>query len=271
MMQDLFHRGRDGFRWNVRSGVRGHQGYAWSLSSFTSTIPRFKGQRVVIDGMSRFIVRDGLIAEYRESVNGGVAMAAARRSNRRGWERCSALDGWLKERRDASLSGAAERLARATPITETTGRSRELSAIFSRGERQRSRHHAQQADRMNAWTAIMERDVRHAMEDCQRDDDVRFVVLTGAGRAFCAGADMGALQGIDPNEIRRGESTPVIRHEPPGGWQTRYAYYPAIPKPVIGMLNGATAGHRPGPRALLRSAICGRQHRLHHLIRRAAG
>ena len=50
-------------------------GYAWSLSSFTSKIPQFKGQHVVIDGMSRFIVRDGLIAEYRESVNGGVAMA----------------------------------------------------------------------------------------------------------------------------------------------------------------------------------------------------
>ena len=51
------------------------KGYAWSLSSFTSKIAQFKGQRVVIDGMSRFIVRDGLIAEYRESVNGGVAMA----------------------------------------------------------------------------------------------------------------------------------------------------------------------------------------------------
>ena len=37
--------------------------------------PAFEGRRVVIDGMSRFVVRDGLIAEYRESVNGGVAMA----------------------------------------------------------------------------------------------------------------------------------------------------------------------------------------------------
>ena len=53
----------------------GEKGYAWSLSSFTSKIPRFEGQHVVIDGISRFLVRDGLIAEYRESVNGGVAMA----------------------------------------------------------------------------------------------------------------------------------------------------------------------------------------------------
>jgi Dihydroxynaphthoic acid synthase len=53
---------------------------------------------------------------------------------------------------------------------------------------------------------------------------------------------MEALQAIDPSEIRRGENTPVVRHEPRADWQTRYAYYPAIPKPVIGMLNGATAG-----------------------------
>ena len=43
-------------------------------------------------------------------------------------------------------------------------------------------------DRMNAWTAIMERDMRHAMETAAADDNVRVIVLTGAGRAFCAGA-----------------------------------------------------------------------------------
>ena len=63
-------------------------------------------------------------------------------------------------------------------------------------------------DRMNAWTAIMERDVRHAMETAAADDNVRVIVLTGAGRAFCAGADMEGLKAIDPNEIRRGENTP---------------------------------------------------------------
>ena len=56
-------------------------------------------------------------------------------------------------------------------------------------------------DRMNAWTATMERDVRDAMKAAADDDNVRVIVLTGAGRAFCAGADMEALQGIDPNEI----------------------------------------------------------------------
>ncbi|MEP6841294.1 MAG: nuclear transport factor 2 family protein, partial [Bradyrhizobium sp.] len=76
MMQSLFHRDATDYRWEMFDPVfDGAQGYAWSLSSFTSTIPQFKDKRVVIDGISRFIVRDGLIAEYHESVNGGVAMA----------------------------------------------------------------------------------------------------------------------------------------------------------------------------------------------------
>ncbi len=76
MMQNLFHRDAAEYRWEMFDSVfDGEKGYAWSLSSFTSKIPQFKGQHVVIDGMSRFLVRDGLIAEYRESVNGGVAMA----------------------------------------------------------------------------------------------------------------------------------------------------------------------------------------------------
>src|ERR1700742_3856961 len=65
-------------------------------------------------------------------------------------------------------------------------------------------------DRMNAWTPIMERDVRHAMETAAADDDVRVIVLTGAGRAFCAGADMDALKGLDPDDIKRAASVPAF-------------------------------------------------------------
>ena len=97
-------------------------------------------------------------------------------------------------------------------------------------------------DRMNAWTPIMERDVRHAMEAAAADDNVRVIVLTGSGRAFCAGADMDALKGLDPSDIRRAENVPPFDMNRRPDWQTRYAYYPSIPKPVIGMLNGATAG-----------------------------
>ena len=44
-------------------------------------------------------------------------------------------------------------------------------------------------DRMNAWTPTMEREVREAMGQAANDDNVRVIVLTGAGRGFCAGAD----------------------------------------------------------------------------------
>src|SRR5258705_11645846 len=97
-------------------------------------------------------------------------------------------------------------------------------------------------DRMNAWPPVMQCDLRHAMEAAAADDDVRVIVLTGAGRAFCAGADMDALKGLDPDDVRRAQNLPPFDMNRRPDWQTRYAYYPTIPKPVIGMLNGATAG-----------------------------
>jgi ketosteroid isomerase-like protein len=99
MMQDLFHRDASDYRWEMFDPVfDGEKGYAWSLSSFTSRIPQFEGQRVVIDGMSRFMVRDGLIAEYRESVNGGVAMAQLGVAPDRMTKVFKRWTGWLKER-----------------------------------------------------------------------------------------------------------------------------------------------------------------------------
>ncbi len=99
MMQGLFHRDAADYRWEMFDPVfDGEQGYAWSLSSFTSKIPQFKGQRVVIDGISRFILRDGLIAEYRESVNGGVAMEQLGVEPDRMAKVFKRWTGWLKER-----------------------------------------------------------------------------------------------------------------------------------------------------------------------------
>lgn len=97
-------------------------------------------------------------------------------------------------------------------------------------------------DRMNAWTATMEREVRLAMEDAGRDDEVRAIILTGEGRAFCAGADMNELAQLDPNDIRSDTWMRPFDMNRRADWQTRYAYYPAIEKPIIAMINGATAG-----------------------------
>ena len=76
MLENLFHRDAEHYDWRFFDPVSdGRIGYAHSLSRFVSKIPEFRGRPVVIDGTSRFLLREGLIAEYRESVNGGVAMA----------------------------------------------------------------------------------------------------------------------------------------------------------------------------------------------------
>jgi hypothetical protein len=101
MMQDLFHRDAADYRWEMFDPVfDGRTGYAWSLSSFTSKIDRFKGRNVVIDGISRFIIRDGLIAYYRESVNGGVAMAQLGVEPDRMTKVFGKWSGWLREREE---------------------------------------------------------------------------------------------------------------------------------------------------------------------------
>ncbi|AVT74492.1 hypothetical protein RPPS3_04290 [Rhodopseudomonas palustris] len=99
MMQDLFHRDAADYRWEMFDPVcNGDLGYAWSLSSFTSTVPDFAGQRVVIDGMSRFVLRGALIAEYHESVNGGVAMAQLGVAPERMAKVFRKWSGWLQQR-----------------------------------------------------------------------------------------------------------------------------------------------------------------------------
>jgi len=76
MLENLFHRDAEQYDWTFHDPVvNGDIGYAWSLSTFISRVPEYTGKEVVIDGISRFVLKDGLIAEYHESVNGGVAHA----------------------------------------------------------------------------------------------------------------------------------------------------------------------------------------------------
>ncbi len=103
-------------------------------------------------------------------------------------------------------------------------------------------------DKLNAWTAVMEREVRSAMHAASDDHNVRVIVLTGAGRGFCAGADMSLLSGIAQgglgahdhalrNSAHEAEAT-HIRTD----FQKKYSYFPSIQKPVIAAINGPAVG-----------------------------
>lgn len=66
-------------------------------------------------------------------------------------------------------------------------------------------------DRLNAWTGQMHTEVRAAMRVASDDPAVKVIVLTGAGRGFCAGADMNGLQQIGRARARRLPTWPSIR------------------------------------------------------------
>lgn len=97
-------------------------------------------------------------------------------------------------------------------------------------------------DRMNALTRVLERELREAMEALAKDKDVRVILLTGEGRAFCAGMDMQELETLPPEDIRDASLTTSFDMNRRADYQGRYNYFPAIPKPVISVVNGAAAG-----------------------------
>ena len=97
-------------------------------------------------------------------------------------------------------------------------------------------------ERMNALTKVMEAELRAAFEALDRDDAVRVIVLTGQGRAFCAGMDIDELEVLPPGDIRAAQwMRPHDMNRRPD-YQSRYSYMPAVGKPVISAINGAAAG-----------------------------
>ena len=105
-------------------------------------------------------------------------------------------------------------------------------------------------DKLNAWTAVMEREVREAMRAASDDDAVRVIVLTGAGRGFCAGADMSLLSGIAQQGAGWNGHEHALRNSGHSGhathirpdFQKKYSYFPSLKKPVIAAVNGPAVG-----------------------------
>jgi enoyl-CoA hydratase/carnithine racemase len=94
-------------------------------------------------------------------------------------------------------------------------------------------------DKMNAFTGVMMNELLQVFDEIDADDNVRAVIVTGSGRAFCAGADLshgaetfsdGKLSGQTPTAVRRDG----------GGMVTLRMF--RCNKPIIGAINGAAVG-----------------------------
>ena len=85
-------------------------------------------------------------------------------------------------------------------------------------------------ERLNAWTPTMSTEYLQALDQASADPEVRAVVVTGAGRGFCAGFDMDYLQGIASTGDSDGRDREPAQMEP------------TVPKPMIAAINGSCAG-----------------------------
>jgi enoyl-CoA hydratase/carnithine racemase len=100
-------------------------------------------------------------------------------------------------------------------------------------------------ERLNAWTGRMHTEYRALLARAADDPSVRVIVVTGAGRGFCAGADTRALEG----HVARGAYDPGTAPDlaRPGfgvrpEFDADFAYHFGIAKPIIAAVNGAAAG-----------------------------
>ena len=104
--------------------------------------------------------------------------------------------------------------------------------------------------RLNAIIGQLEDDLLSALQRAEESDDVRVIVLTGAGRGFCAGADMKNLDAGSQSDWSQVTTEEWIEANLPqrprgqvrGDFQKTYSYFPAITKPIIGAINGFAVG-----------------------------
>jgi enoyl-CoA hydratase/carnithine racemase len=90
-------------------------------------------------------------------------------------------------------------------------------------------------ERLNAFTWTIQREMREAVSDADQDDSIGAIVVTGAGRSFCAGLDVEDLKTISKGGKEAKAGMPEER-------QAMFVYLTELKKPVIGALNGHSVG-----------------------------
>jgi enoyl-CoA hydratase/carnithine racemase len=107
-------------------------------------------------------------------------------------------------------------------------------------------------EQLNAWTQTMNNEVRDAVGRAEADPHVVGIVLTGAGKGFCAGADMKGLAAASGADGSGGSRAPDVAQptetplpgDPDAGTDLRgtHTYFMSVPKPIVAAINGAVAG-----------------------------
>lgn len=100
-------------------------------------------------------------------------------------------------------------------------------------------------DKLNAWTQRMESEFRHAIETAANEPAVRAVVVTGAGRGFCSGADMAILEAGVAGTLKADDApqpAAVVASGLDANYGHRFSYLLRVPKPIIVAINGPVAG-----------------------------
>jgi enoyl-CoA hydratase/carnithine racemase len=97
-------------------------------------------------------------------------------------------------------------------------------------------------DRLNAVTSKMAHELLAAIEDVDKDDEVRVLVLTGAGRGFCAGADVGGMTGGTQEGMGTARSAEEMRRYHSRVVGRICLGLQKLQKPTIAMVNGIAVG-----------------------------